>query len=73
MPLYEYACPACGTATERLRKYAEREEPIECPACGAAAVPVLSAAAVHAGGSAEAPRCDTGFGGGCCGGGCGMN
>lgn len=71
MPLYEYACDACGRSEERLRRVAERDEPLACPACGAAAHPVLSAAAVHAGGGPATPPHAAGPS--CCGGGCGMN
>lgn len=34
MPMYEYACPACGEAFERRRSAAERNEVQECPSCG---------------------------------------
>lgn len=71
MPLYEYACPGCGSTFERLRKHAERDHAIACPACSAAARPVFSAAAVHgsavASGAPHRPA-----GGACCGGGCGL-
>ena len=73
MPLYEYACPDCGTTFERLRKQAERDEPLPCPGCGAESRAVFSAAAVHAsaGAAARAPLGPPG--GACCGGGaCGM-
>ena len=72
MPIYEYACTGCGAAFDRLRKYAEREHAPECPKCGAATRPLLSAAAVHGGSSSGklplAPACDAGPA--CCGGGC---
>lgn len=71
MPLYEYACPSCGSAFERLRKHAEREEPLACPRCGAEARAVFSAAAVHAAGGAAAAPPQAGPR--CCGGGCGMS
>lgn len=34
MPIYEYRCPKCGTSFEKLRRFAEADEPIECPQCG---------------------------------------
>ena len=33
MPVYEYACEACGTTGQRILRVAERNDP-ECPACG---------------------------------------
>lgn len=71
MPVYEYVCASCGSAFDRLRKYAEREHAADCPRCGETSLPVLSAAAVRSAGGrpAQAPRCDSGPA--CCGGGCG--
>jgi len=34
MPIYEYACPDCGTAFERRLKLDERSGPQVCPSCG---------------------------------------
>lgn len=65
MPVYEYACPSCGSVSDRLRKYEERERPIACSVCGAEARPVFSAAA--------SPASHANAGPGCCGGGCGMS
>lgn len=36
MPIYEYACPACG-GFAALRPLAEYQRPAECPQCGGAA------------------------------------
>ena len=75
MPIYEYACKSCGAAFDRLRKYAERELAPDCPKCGAATRPMLSAAAVHGSNGASkgalplAADCERGPA--CCGGGCG--
>jgi putative FmdB family regulatory protein len=74
MPIYEYACPGCGAAFDRLRKYAERELAPDCPKCGAATKPMLSAAAVRSNGASKAAlpiaaACERGPA--CCGGGCG--
>lgn len=33
MPLYDYACAACGTRREVLRRIAQRHDPLPC-ACG---------------------------------------
>lgn len=73
MPIYEYSCPACGAATERLRKASEREQALGCPSCGAAMRPVLSAAAVavRAGSPGKLPIAACDAGPACCGGGCG--
>ncbi len=35
MPTYEYRCEACGYKFEMLRSRSERDEPAECPECGA--------------------------------------
>jgi putative FmdB family regulatory protein len=71
MPLYEYACPSCGSRFEALQK--SFREPASCPHCGAADVErLLSTFAMASGGAASraaaAPRSP---GGSCCGGGCG--
>jgi putative FmdB family regulatory protein len=74
MPIYEYACPSCGAAFDRLRKYAERELAPDCPKCGSPTSPMLSAAAVHGsngGAKAKLPIAACERGPACCGGGCG--
>jgi putative FmdB family regulatory protein len=67
MPLYEYACDACGRRFERLVR-TFREE-VACPACGSASVEKLLSTFAMAGGGG--PGEPTAGGGGCCGGGCG--
>ncbi len=37
MPIYAFACDACGHAFDRLQKLSDAD-PSECPACAAAAV-----------------------------------
>ena len=37
MPIYAFACEACGHAFERLQKLSDAD-PTDCPACGAASV-----------------------------------
>lgn len=37
MPIYEYVCPECNTAFEKLRSLSQSDEPCECPACKAEA------------------------------------
>lgn len=60
MPLYDYACPACGPFTA-MRPMAAFRDPYACPACGAAAARTLisapAVAATHA-----APRGEAGGG-----------
>lgn len=63
MPLYEYACAACGAREERLESLtAPRSH--DCPACGhgAGMQRQLSAAAVAVSGAtvAAGPSCATG-------------
>lgn len=72
MPIYEYACLACGAHFEKL-VYGQSK--ISCPTCESARVSrQLSVVGVRTGsafgseGSAPA-----GGGGGCCGGGCGCH
>ncbi|NLW73054.1 MAG: zinc ribbon domain-containing protein [Chloroflexi bacterium] len=33
MPIYEYKCPSCQHTFEAIRKMAEADDPISCPAC----------------------------------------
>jgi putative FmdB family regulatory protein len=44
MPIYEYACAACGQAAEILQKVSDPPE-TECPACGKSALQKLVSAA----------------------------
>jgi putative FmdB family regulatory protein len=69
MPLYEYACDACGRRFERLVR-TFREE-VACPACGSAAVEKLLSTFAMAGVGGGAEPASGGPTGGCCGGGCG--
>jgi putative FmdB family regulatory protein len=68
MPMYEYACRACGGTFEELVSISGADV-VDCPACGSSRTERLlsrfqrvrtAPAAVAVGG-----------GGGCCGGGCG--
>src|SRR5690606_16941229 len=73
MPLYEYACRACGGTFERMRKTAERLSAPPCPSCASAeALLVMSAARmVCAGASGHAfATMREGGSGSCCGGAC---
>ncbi len=39
MPIYEYACPACGHRFEKFIRRPDQAEPPACPDCGEANVP----------------------------------
>lgn len=73
MPLYEYACRACGGTFERVRKTAERLSAPPCPSCASAeTLLVMSAPGMVGAGAraqASAPMCEGGSGS-CCGGAC---
>lgn len=77
MPLYEYTCQDCGTAFEQIRKFDDRQKPATCPSCHAeGAVLGLSAPGrVGVGGASSASTASlpqTGGGGGCASGACGL-
>lgn len=74
MPLYEYACRACGGTFERMRKTAERLTSPPCPGCASVeTLLVMSAPGMVGAGSSRgasaAPACESGMGT-CCGGAC---
>jgi putative FmdB family regulatory protein len=56
MPLYEYKCDQCKLIFAELRKISEREDPIECPHCGASASIMFSTFS-RGGGSASVDGC----------------
>lgn len=50
MPMYDYACRACGKRFEEMRRIAERLDAPPCPACGSGETELaLSAPAVFGG------------------------
>ena len=50
MPLYEYACDACGERFERIQKFSD--PPVaECPTCGGAVRKLISSPAIQFKGS----------------------
>jgi putative FmdB family regulatory protein len=72
MPIYEYACLACGAEFE---KFVQTPAAVACPSCESARVSRrLSLVGVRTGGRADAsPSAAPMGGGGCCGGGCGCH
>lgn len=73
MPIYEYACLACGAHFEKL---VYGQSAVACPTCESARVSrqlsvvgVRTGSGAFASGSGGAPA----SGGGCCGGGCGCH
>jgi putative FmdB family regulatory protein len=34
MPIYAYKCKACGERFEAMRRMSDRDEDVNCPACG---------------------------------------
>jgi putative FmdB family regulatory protein len=53
MPIYPFACDACGAEFEVTRKLSAMRDPAACPACGADARRVFTGLTVT--GKAEAP------------------
>lgn len=76
MPIYEYACSACGHRLEAMQKMSD---PLltTCPSCGKATlVKQMSAAGafvVKEGRKGSAPAAPSCGAGGCGGGGCALN
>ncbi|WP_109482414.1 zinc ribbon domain-containing protein [Paraburkholderia sp. C35] len=50
MPVYDYECAGCGRF-ETVRRIAERDEPADCPHCGASAERVRVGAPALLGGA----------------------
>jgi putative FmdB family regulatory protein len=72
MPLYEYACRACGARFEEMRKTADRLTAPPCRQCGGPETSLCLSAPGFVGASngvAAAPACGAGTGS-CCGGAC---
>ena len=65
MPIYEYACSACGSRFEKLvRRFAEE---VACPACSSAAVDKQLSVFAVGGTSSAASSADTSCGASACG------
>lgn len=54
MPIYPFACDACGAEFEVTRKLSAMRDPAQCPACGADARRVFTGLTVT--GKAQAPE-----------------
>lgn len=52
MPMYEYTCPSCGHAFEKLVRSASKADTITCPNCETLATRQMSTFAVKASGGA---------------------
>jgi putative FmdB family regulatory protein len=72
MPIYEYACLACGVQFEQ---FLQTPAAVVCRACQSDRVSRrLSVVGIRTGGRpSDAPAASMGGGGGCCGGGCGCH
>lgn len=66
MPIYEYACDACGGRLEAMQKMSEAPQR-DCPACGRPTLrKLVSAAGVHVKQSAPARPAAAACGAGAC-------
>jgi putative FmdB family regulatory protein len=71
MPIYEYACLACGSEFE---KFVQTPRAVSCPRCESDRVSRrLSLVGVKTGGRTAGESAAPTSGGGCCGGGCGCH
>jgi putative FmdB family regulatory protein len=60
MPLFDFTCRSCGARFEELMRGSDRDEDVECKACGAREAERLLSAPAAVGGAAAG-----GGGGGC--------
>jgi putative FmdB family regulatory protein len=69
MPIYEYWCPECRSAFEKLRSMQSNDAEVTCPRCGSKVKRMLSVVAAVGRSSGEESYASGG--GGCgCGGNC---
>ncbi len=61
MPIYEYACPACGKTFEKIQRTDIAQA--SCPVCGKTAERIVSRPAATATGNDSAPTPGCGSGG----------
>lgn len=58
MPVYDYRCPECGNRFERLVRFSELNDPVNCPTCGSLrSIKLLSPFAVVGTGHSDANDC----------------
>jgi putative FmdB family regulatory protein len=71
MPIYEYFCPECRVAFEKLRPIQSNDNEVTCPRCGSKVKRMLSVVAAVGRSSGDESYATSGGGGGCsCGGNC---
>ncbi len=69
MPIYEYWCPECRAAFEKLRPMQSNDSEVTCPRCGSKVKKMLSVVAAI--GRSSGDESYASGGGGCgCGGNC---
>ena len=69
MPIYEYWCPECRSAFEKLRPMQSNDSEVVCPRCGSKVKKMLSVVAAIGRSSGDESYASSG--GGCgCGGNC---
>lgn len=70
MPMYDYACRACGRRFEEMKRIAQRHEAPPCPTCGSGETELaLSAPAVFGGTGSGGAATNFGSSGNCFSGG----
>jgi len=71
MPMYEYACQDCARSFALKRKFAEANEPVNCPECGSLNTRKLLSPIPYIRGTSQSIPVPMSTGGGCgCGGAC---
>jgi len=51
VPTYDYTCTACPIHFSKRRRITERNDPIDCPSCGAPATKRLTGCAINTSGA----------------------
>lgn len=71
MPIYEYWCPECRAAFEKLRQMQSSDSEVTCPRCNSKVKRMLSVVAAVSRSSGNEGYASGGGGGCACGGNCG--